>query len=755
MRIKLRERLGKVASLFEARRRRIWVGENRAHLEFRELDSDELIAFRQSVMGHLVAIPGVLWVDVNPFTRRVVVAFDDKPDMSRIEAAIETAEHDACCAAVPFCPSPLPHPADEETLTRLAVEVTADVIGLLLGGALRALPAVPTSRGAATIASTLTLVKSSERWRKGVDERLGPERTDVIFGIAIALGNALAQRPLVSAADAAHKTFLLREANARHAVWKRRELVLCASPMSAPETLRDLPKRAFPIPPGPIEEYAKRAWIVSLTGFMFSFLTTRSWRRATAAVYGGIPKPAKLGRDVFCAELSRALANRDVVVMDPAALRRLDRVSCLVLAEDVVSQSHYTLHEFKCLQGADRNTAHAQLTSIFDADHALETQRSGEWSIQPLGLEPDVADALTPDAEALAETGNLIVELRHNDIRLALAAIELEPRTGLEELVAAAQRAKMRVFVASDNSEVLDQLSADDRIPTNVQLTDAVLRLQSEGHVVCTLASNQPDALRVSDCGIGLLLEDGPTPWGAHIICGPDLEDVEFLIGATVIARQISRQSVNIALAAATMGTLVSAGGLLPLSSRRVVNAVNTATLISMLNGIRAARTLARQPSMPPRDRTPWHVLPVKGVMKRLQTSELGLSPEQVAERCTPSLRKKKAVFELLESVTDELFNPLAPLLAAGAGLSAVAGSAADAVMVGAVVVLNACVGGVQKFRTEHQIRDLSAVVRRLATVHRGGLLSPQGSAIPANPAHASNRRQLFEHRSTFTCLQQ
>ena len=41
--------------------------------------------------------------------------------------------------------------------------------------------------------------------------------------------------------------------------------------------------------------------------------------------------------------------------------------------------------------------------------------------------------------------------------------------------------------------------------------------------------------------------------------------------------------------------------------------------------------------------------------------------------------------------------------------------------MVGAVVVLNACVGGVQKFRTEHQIRDLSAVVRRQATVHREG----------------------------------
>jgi cation-transporting P-type ATPase I len=721
MRMNLRERLKKVASLFEARQRRVWVGDNRAHLEFRELDVDELITFRQSVIEHVVGISGVLWLDVNPFTRRVVVAFEGTLDIGRIKAAVEAAEHAAFCAAVPFCQAPLPHPADEEPLTRLAVEITADLVGLLLGGTLRALPAVPTSRSAATVASTLTLVKSSERWRKGIDEKLGPERTDIILGIAIAFGNALAQRPIVSAADATHKTFLLREARARHNVWRRREPELCATPMVQPDTLRDLPRRAFPMPPGPIEEYAKRAWIVSLTGFMFSFLTTRSWRRAGAAVYGGVPKPAKLGRDVFCAELSRILANRNVVVMDPAALRRLDRVNCLVLAEDVVSQSHYTLHEFKCLDGVDRIEAHAKLAAIFDADHALETQRSGEWSIQPLGLDPDVSDLLTPDAEVLAETGNLIVELRQNGSRLALGAIELEPRTGLEELVAAAQRAKMRVYVASDNSEVLDQLSADDRIPTNVQLTDAVIRLQSEGHVVCTLASNQPDALRVSDCGIGLHLEDRPTPWGAHIICGPDLSDVEFLIGATVVARQISRQSVNIALAAATMGTLVSAGGLLPLSSRRVVNAVNTATIISMVNGVRAARTLARQPTVTPRDRTPWHVLPIKGVMKRLQTSELGLTPVQVAKRRAPTSHKKTAVVELFECITDELFNPLAPLLAAGAGLSAVAGSAADAVMVSAVVVLNACVGGVQKFRTEHQIRDLSAVVRRLATVHRDG----------------------------------
>ena len=689
--------------------------------ELRDLDSEELIVFRQSASKHLSKLPGVQWVEVNPHTRRVVIAFQSGIASPKIiEEAVTLAEHEACCAAAQFSAAPTPHPADVETLTRLAVELGADVVGLLIGSVLRALPLAP-SRSGAAIASTLTVVKSSERWRKRIDDTLGPERTDVVLSLAIAYGNGLAQRPIASAADALHKTVLLREARARHQVWKRREPELCAEPANHGDITRDYSRRAFPLPRGPIEEYANRAWMVSLTGFLFSFLTTRSWRRAGAALYGGIPKPAQLGRDVFCAELGRTLANRNALVVDPRALRRLDRTNCLVLAEDVVSQSRYTLHEFECLENYDLGDTRARLTEIFDADHALETQKDGEWSIQPLGLSPDISDALSLHAADLAESGNLIVELRHLGARVAIGAVELEPHTGLEELVAAAQRAEMRVFVASENSEVLERLSADDRIATGGQLVDTVIRLQSEGYVVCTLASNQPDALRASDCGIGLLLEHRPSPWGAHIICGPDLSDVEFIIAATVTARQIAKQSVNIALAAATMGTLVSAGGLLPLTSRRVVNAVNTATLISMLNGMRAARTLARQPSMPPRDRVPWHVLHVKGVMRRLQTSELGLTRSQVNDRRAPSIRKKKPLFELVESITDELFNPLAPLLAAGAGLSAVAGSTADAVMVGAVVVLNACVGGVQKFRTEHQIRDLSAVVRRQATVHREG----------------------------------
>ncbi len=725
----VRNKLAQALALVGKRKRRVWIGTTRAHLETRELDANEILIFREVVTRQLSRVPGVLWAEVNPHTRRGVGAFQEgSATRDALERAISVAEHESCCGAIPFTTTPSAHPADHETITRQAIELGADVIALLIGTGLQLLPVAP-SRAGAAVASGLTIIRASERWRRKLDARWGSEKTHLVLSQALSGGNGLAQRPMACATDAVHKLSLLRESLAQHELWLRREPLLCAKPAPSSSIVTEPPRRAYPLPNGPIEEYANRAWMVSLTGFLFSFLTTRNLTRASAAIYGGVPKPARYGRDVFGAELSRALASRNILVMDPQALRRLDRTNCLVLAEDIVTQSHFKLHDFICLADYDSGATRARLLEIFDADRALEVQRDCEWLVRPLGREAGAQDALQLRADELTESGSLVVELHHHGTRVAIAGVELEPRTGLEELVAAAQKAEMRVFVASDDSEVLDRISADDRIATTMPLTDIVTRLQGEGYVVCTLASHQPEALRASDCGIGLLLEDQPTPWGAHIICGPDLSDAEFVISAAVAARQVSRQAVNIAFAAATMGTLVSAGGLIPLSSRRVVNVVNAATAISMLNSMRSVRSLTGQPMVPPRDRTPWHVLTAKGVMRRLGTSELGLSTSQIAERKPPDSKKKGRVLELFESVTDELFNPLAPLLAAGAGLSAVAGSPADALMGGAVVVLNACGGGVQKYRTEHRIRDLSTLVRRQATVHRAGHLQQIDSA--------------------------
>jgi cation-transporting ATPase I len=179
------------------------------------------------------------------------------------------------------------------------------------------------------------------------------------------------------------------------------------------------------------------------------------------------------------------------------------------------------------------------------------------------------------------------------------------------------------------------------------------------------------------------------------------------LIQAAVTARQVAKQSVNIALGAATLGALVSAGGVLPLTGRRVIAVVNAASLVAMLNGARSSHNLTRRALPPPRDRTPWHALDVRAVMNRLGSSPQGLERKDAIARRPPGVAPRSNLAELGEAITDELFNPLAPLLAAGAGLSAAVGSFGDAAMVGGVVVLNAAVGGYQRHRTERAIREL------------------------------------------------
>ena len=128
-----------------------------------------------------------------------------------------------------------------------------------------------------------------------------------------------AQRPGSAFVELCHKFSRLGEAQSRRRIWEQREPELFAVPTELPE-LPSTEPRPRALPRGPIEEYADRAWIVSLGGFAVSFLTTRSVQRAVAALFAGLPQPARLGRETFCAELCRALAARQALVVDSEAL---------------------------------------------------------------------------------------------------------------------------------------------------------------------------------------------------------------------------------------------------------------------------------------------------------------------------------------------------------------------------------------------------------------------------------------------------
>jgi len=716
-----RQTIARTLALFGPRQRRITLGSSRVHFEVRRLRANEMAWLAEAVTQQFQKLEQVEWAELDAQTRRVVVKVKEGGgDLARLEAALESAEHVAWCAASCFPERAEPHPGDTERLLSLSTELVADALALVIASALRLSP-LPASRLAGTVASVLSVIKSNGWLRSGLDDRLGAERAELFMSLGIALGNGLSQRSIAALVDVVHKAVLLREARAHHRTWQAREGELYAAP--APPSHAELIELLRPVglPDGPIEQYAERAWMVSLGGFALSFLMTRSLQRAMAALFGGVPKPARLGRDVFSAGLSHHLAERQVLVMKPEALRRLDRVDCLVIAADVLPKDGFSILEVVVDGEFSADEAQQRILELFDVEHPLAVQAEGALELGPVGRVPCPPDQLTDVARRLHQQGALVLQLFFEGRRVALCTLELEQKTGLEELVSAAQRAELRVVVADDGRTVLDHVALDERIAPGHDACEWVQRRQAEGGVVAVVARTDPRVLCAADVGIGLAEPNQPPPFGAHLLCRNDLSDVRFLIEAVVAARRIARQSVNIALAAASMGAIVSAGGLVPMSSRRVITVVNAATLISMFNGLRAARALAHQPPHNLHTRTPYHALDAHGVMHRLGTSELGLSETEVLRRRTTAPPRRAAVLELAEMIADELWNPLAPLLAAGAGLSAVAGSLGDAGLVGAVVVLNALVGGVQRYRTERQIRRLTEHHEPTAIVHRDG----------------------------------
>ncbi len=718
----LTDLLGRIATLFTHRDRRVWGTQGRVHVEMRRIEHDEVREFRARLHEVVREHPRIQWVEVLPTVRRIIVAFETGAyTVEEVVALVEEAERAARLQAAPFGDDRREHPADGEPALRALVELTGDAWGLVVGAGLKLTP-LPGVPFAGNVAALLSLLKGSDRLRQGLDERYGPHTVDLFLNLAVAGAQGAAQRPLSSLVDVSLRVAALREALARRAVWHEREPELAGARPAAESGDHRVEPRPTPLPAGPIEEYADRAWVVSLAGFGLSFLTTRSFQRATAALYGAIPKPARLGREVFSSGLCRALGARGIVTLDAAALRRLDRVDCLVLQGDLVPRQRFLVADVIVAKGANGDVARARASELLDPEAPLDIRHAGGWTLGPVRrLEAILDPSLANRVAELGNRGAIVLGLAHEGSMQALVDVEVTPQTGVAEIVKAAHDAQMHVVVATNDETALEGIEADDIVPGGAAVVRGIRRLQREGRVVAFVGTGGSPGLPVADVGFGLCRVGDPTPWGAHFLLRHDLSDVHFLLEACAAARKIAKQSVNIALAAATAGALVSAGGLLPMSSTRVLFVVNGAALISMANGARGSYQIATRSLPAPRDPTPWHALEADGVLARLGVTRDGLPGHDVALRRQRRAARPSALGELSSAITDELFNPLAPLLAAGAGLSAAIGSMADAVMVGGVVGLNAIVGGVQRFSNERAVRALAQESRRPARVVRGG----------------------------------
>jgi cation-transporting ATPase I len=712
-----------IAKLFRERSRRASAQEGRAYIEIGDIGVSDLPRLEARLRDRFASISGVQWYEVNPQIRRVVVAFDkNRVTLEQIFSAVTETQ----AGLGPRTDKPLDQerdlPDDSDLEVQRVLELAADILGLWAGLGLRLVPFVPTGLGINAV-TLLSLIQNNPGLRRKLDERFGDDRADLLLNLAIAFSQAISERPLASAIGIAHKMKMLQELKARTNVWKQHGAALYREPSGQELDRLASMSRPRTMPKGPIEHHSDRVWMLAASGFAVSLLATRNLPSAMAAVLGSLPTTAKLGRELFADQIGQVLAERGALVLAPAVLRRLDRVDCLVIQSDLVSLAGFTLGETVTRSSLFTAEAEKRCRSLFDPSQPLKVQRSSGWSLGPPSLlgaaSTTVIEELTKELEARIE---LLLALAKGDEIVALQEVKILARNEVEEVMFKAEETEMRVVVACDNRALASRFESYETIPGGPELVDEIRRLQRQGHMVCYVGTARSPGLQAADCSIGVLMPKQPTPWGAHIICG-GLSDLRVVIGACANARKVSTQSVQLALGSAAISTLVSGGGILGSPARRVTFVANAATLLAMFNGVRRASVLRREPRAALRDPTPWHALETRAVLARLRSSRRGLSHEEALVRRTHvNTPAVSSLSKLGRAVRLELANPLTPLMATAAGLSALVGSTADAVMVASTGALSALIGAVQGMRAERAIRLLTEGARPTVRLLRDGV---------------------------------
>jgi calcium-translocating P-type ATPase len=621
------------------RHRRVWLTHGRAHVELREVPEEDTPDFVAHLERTLAAHPGIHWAEVLTRPGRVVVAHD--PDVvgavelldlvERLEAEAEVAHH-------PLGVDRPDHPADPEPVLIAGVAMLADAVGLVTALGFRAVrrPALPLELDTAALLAVLDNVPVL---RSRIDRRLSHPVAELALAVGNGIAAGLTQGALGPLVDVAHRATLVLEAEARRLAWEDRERELCASPSDHPRRSLTPRTREVPLADGPVERFGERGWTASLGGFGVGLGLTRSMERAAAALIAGLPKAARLGRDVYAAHVVRLLAERGAVVFDPGALRLLDRIDVLMLDPDL----------FPTAAGVDERV------------------------------------------------GDLVALARSADLRVVVVRDD-DPGPGPEP----------------------NPWDADAVIRRS-EWADAVRKEQFDRHGVLVVATGTEEALELADLGVGLTVAGHPPPWGAHLLARGDLAEVWLVIEAVRAAREVSRQSARLATFGAGAATFLAFGGAAPGTLQRVTSAVNIATVLAMANATRTALQLRGVRPPLRRSEVPWHSLGVAEAMARLGSGRRGLSAEEAARRHVPPPEPDPTPVRFARALTDEMLNPLTPVLAAGAGLSLATGSVADAAMVTVVIGINGLVGAAQRIRTEAALDALMHQEERQVTVRRDG----------------------------------
>ncbi|MER7499006.1 HAD-IC family P-type ATPase [Nonomuraea pusilla] len=593
-----------------------------------------------------------------------------------------------------------------EQHARAAVSLGVHALGtgVALAGQLARLPRINPA-----VPGFLSLAESTPLVYQELERRIGKPAVDAILATTRVASHALALRPVSLLIDSIAAASRYVDTRAGRQAWIAREEEFAAREGSYRHIRVTAAPRPVPLPRGPVERYADAASGATLAAHTLTAAISRDRQRALSVLITGTPKAARLGRDAFTSAALRAFARRGVIVLERDALHRMDRVDTVVIDADVVASDAWSIESVVPLvPGVDADDLHARLYTLLDlADPAARRERDG-WTARP--FEGD--DAPVPVAD-WREQGVRPVAVAEGGVPVALVGLAREPNPLAEALVAAA-RGSCTVMLAGADQALARRLGVERTVEGGARLAAVVRDLQAKGHGVAVVSRRARSALSQADLGVGVLGRSRRVPWDADVMGEPD--GVHLVLRCLPAARRASTRSVWVAAVGAMAGT--GLGFLAPHAALRQAQLVRDCTaLAALVTGEWAGRRLGRGAPPVRADHTPWHAMAVRDVMDRLRTSQGGLSEEEAARRRRRPARAAGGPVSLAAAALEELANPLTPVLAAGAGVSAVVGSVLDTVLIGGAIVVDALLGGAQRRgadRALHRLTQITAVPVRL-----------------------------------------
>ncbi len=673
----------------------------RTWVEIRGLDGPDAHRIESAALEALRALPGVHSADLNRPMARIVVTVDphhpERPSAARLGEIVASAESDSAAAHARAWTLSF----DDAAMVARTVGMAAAAAGLgvAVTGRLIRLPGLPN-----TVSVIPTLADHIPRLRRGIEQRLGSERTDLVFAVVNSTVAALTVAPVSAAYEVTVRTMLAAEAWDNRLAWRRRENRLaehCADerPFVRPEPPAD----------GSADRYANRAGgLGSLAAPLLAVLAGNPQIAGGAALVAA-PKPVRSSREAFGYAVGAGLAARhNALVIRPRALRVLDRVDTVVI-------DPRALYTDELMVGRVRGVTNSARTRAWQA--AREALADGRLA---RGWHPLSA---VPGAGRVGDT--LISPVR-------------EPYAAA--VVAEARQAKRRVVSVADDGLRSLAKGFDELRPIGQSmdraLADAVDAAKRAGETVVLLTTPEMAAAHRADLTVGVLHADRRPPWGADVFVD-DLTGVWRLLHALPTAREVADKAVELSWSSSALGALM----LIPGVRGDGPSSVTAAAIAGMVSGYAAGRRVLRDPLPAPEPGHDWHNLPVAEVQRILPRPPDMPSDDQPAPRGLPGVAVQlgdrirsgqQLIRDFVAEMQGNLDDPITPILFTGALASALLGSPFDALLVGGVLVTNAALSAQQQLHAERILHRLLAVQDPPARRRVGDLDDQRDEEVPA-----------------------